>query len=98
MQAPFPRHRDADPTPLHLEMRGATDLSRTPPRSISGIYLLSGQPKAWWPRLSLLSSWTRQVNHRALSVLMPGQGCTGLTRLPLQIKDAGLRGSQVLGP
>lgn len=62
------------------------------PMTISRVYLLPRQPGAWGPRLSLLASWAGQVNHLSVPILELGQRCTGLTRLPLQSKDIGLRG------
>lgn len=69
-----------------------TSISRDP-----RIHLIPRQSKAWGTGLSLLSSWARQVNRMAVPIRKLGQGCTGLTRLPLQSKDPGLRGSWVLG-
>lgn len=64
-----------------------TSISRDP-----RIHLLPRQSKAWGTRLSLLSSWAGQVNHMAVPIRNPGQGCTGLTRLPLQSKRYWVKG------
>lgn len=50
------------------EAVGTTAILCTLP-TISRIYLLPRQPKAWGPRLSLLSSWAGQMNHMSVPIL-----------------------------